>query len=67
MSLREWIVTHVPLWLSPLNPWGDKGRPALPEQHAVINKQQELSLRIGRLDRLRAQARLEEWREQQSE
>lgn len=67
MSLRRWLVTRLPSWLLPINPWEGRGRPEMPEKHAIVNKQQELSLRIDRVDRLRAQARLEEWREQQSE
>lgn len=64
MSLREWIVAHLPAWLSPVAPWGAKGRPEMPEKHAVVNKQHELNLRIDRLERHRAHARLEQWREQ---
>lgn len=59
MSLKEWLVDHLPPWLSPLNPWGDRARPEMPDKHALVNKQQALSLR---LDRLEAQARWREWR-----
>lgn len=64
MSLKEWIVAHLPAWLSPISPWGAQGRPEMPEKHALVNKQQELNLRIDQLDRLRAEGRLHEWREQ---
>jgi hypothetical protein len=69
MSVKEWIVAHLPPWLIPLNPWGAKGRPEMPEKHALVNRQTELNLRLDRLDldrldRLQANARLERWREQ---
>lgn len=62
MSLRDWIVQHTPMWLTPITPWDDKGRPEMPERHAVINRQQAASLRI---DRLFAEARRQQWREEQ--
>jgi hypothetical protein len=49
MSLKEWLMAHVPAWLNPINPWGAKGRPHDPDLHALGNKQQELSLRLDRL------------------
>jgi hypothetical protein len=49
MTLKEWLMAHIPAWLNPINPWGEKGRPHDPELHALGNKQQEISLRLGRL------------------
>jgi hypothetical protein len=49
MTLKEWLMAHVPAWLNPINPWGEKGRPHDPDLHALGNKQQEISLRLDRL------------------
>lgn len=62
--VREWMVQHLPHWAWPVSPWSEKGRPDLPERHATIAELTELNLRIDRLDRLRAEGRLQEWREQ---
>lgn len=64
--LREWWMERFPVWTWPFDPWGNKGRPDMPERHEVVNELTALRLRIDRLqqrDRLRAQANLEQWRE----
>jgi hypothetical protein len=50
VSLKEWLMLHLPNWLLPFSPWGEKGRPDMPEKHALVNRQQALRLRIDRLD-----------------
>jgi len=67
MSLRRWLVTHLPPWLLPLNPWGPRGRPEMHEMHETLNRQQALSLQIDREQRTRALAALARWREAQDE
>lgn len=63
---REWMVQHLPRWAWPISPWGEKGRPDLPERHQTITELTELNLRIDRLRlrQLRGEGRLQEWREQ---
>lgn len=64
MSLKGWLMHHLPQWLNPVSPWGEKGRPHDPRLHAVGNKQQEISLRLDRLNQ-RAQRETEEQRRYQ--
>lgn len=55
MSLKEWLVQHLPPWLNPFNRWGEKGRPEMPEMHEAVNRQQAASLRLDRALRRREQ------------
>lgn len=57
MIIKEWLVAHLPPWLNPFGLYGERGRPEMPDKHAVVNKQQELSLRLDRLEqRARSEA-----------
>ena len=58
-GLRTWMVKHVPRWLWPISPYGDKGRQDMPERHDAANDLTALSMRVDRLTRLEAEAR---WR-----
>jgi hypothetical protein len=59
MSLKGWLMRHLPRWLNPVSPWGEKGRPHDPRLHSLTNKQQEISLRLDRLNQ-RARRETEE-------
>lgn len=57
MSLKEWAVKHLPPWLVPFSLWGKRARPDMPDKHALVNRQQALSIRIDRLARQDAEER----------
>lgn len=53
-AMKEWIVyllTLLPPWLSPISPFGAKGRANMPEMHDTLNELTGLRLRVDRLRR----------------